>query len=407
MRNAIAWVAGCAAKLIALTLAVLAIPTALLALILYNFEGQLLNPDTYRRAFREAQLYEQLPRLIGAQLLHGMSYRPCVEEPQACDEEGPSEEEGGPPALFSNLSEAQLETIVRMLMPPAWLQAQTESVIGQLFAYLDSDQEQLALQVSLVAVKEKLQGESLTQFLKTLVASLPPCTAAQLEALSGANGADPLEIGLTCNPPDDVLSDISRQAEPLIETGLLSSIPDDGVVSVPFPTTLFEAGEGQVPGPLQALDLPTDPRDFLRLVLGLFRLAPAIPAGLLLLVALFGARSWKGLLRWWGFPLVFVGLIGAGLFALSNASLDGAVTDLVESRLGESPLLTRESLDVALGVLSGIMHSYLATVAVQAGVLGIIGAMLLVLSLFIRRRPAHIAQSASVGQALPAPEVGV
>src|SRR3989304_10311128 len=191
MRNAIAWVAGCAAKLIALPLAVLAIPTALLALILYNFEGQLLNPDTYRRAFREAQLYEQLPRLIGAQLLHGMSYRPCIEEPQACDEEGPSEEEGGPPALFSSLSGEELEAIVGMLMPPAWLQAQTESLIGQLFGYLDSDQPQLTLHVSLGEVKEKPRGGALTLFLSTLVASLPPCTAGQLGALSGANGGDP------------------------------------------------------------------------------------------------------------------------------------------------------------------------------------------------------------------------
>ncbi len=55
------------------------------------------------------------------------------------------------------------------------------------------------------------------------------------------------------------------------------------------------------------------PLPFLRTIRLGARLSPLIPVALLWLVALFAVRSWRGLMRWWGIPLLLAGLIGAAL----------------------------------------------------------------------------------------------
>ena len=94
---------------------------------------------------------------------------------------------------------------------------------------------------------------------------------------------------------DKLITELQRQL-----TEAASTIPDKAVFIKPPSPSDPTSGNGP---------LGKDPQSALRLIHRGLRLSPLLPLALLLLVTLFGVRSRKGWLRWWGIPIFIVGLI--------------------------------------------------------------------------------------------------
>jgi len=196
------------ARMFAAFFAIFFVLTAVFVLVFSNLGSRMFNPNFYKNALEEMEVYEKLPGLVGRMLTLSMTYNPCAENPVTCeeispelqscyeqalgveryialaseeaqptegeeqqiqscldrfgstttgtDEEEGSSEDGGPPAFFQNMSAEDWEAVLVIVFPPEELQDMTESVLDGIFAYLDGEVDQVTL--SMVALKDRLTG---------------------------------------------------------------------------------------------------------------------------------------------------------------------------------------------------------------------------------------------------------
>ncbi len=360
------------AKFIAFVFAVLLVVVAVVVLPLFNVGLHLFSPDVYKRALAEQNIYERIPALAAEQLDLQLHYTgPGLEEGEASAPE-PGD---GPPAMFQNISRADWEELLSTLLPADWLKAQVESALDQTFAMLDSTDPESNVTISLVELKAHIGGEAGVAAFLQLVRAQPPCSQEELLGWGGA-----AEAALpTCRPPEEILT----AATPQIQTTLaevVAGFPDEANLSQTFAGGgESEQGESSVPN---SGEPQPDPRTVLRsLRLGL-RLSPSLPVVLLLLVALFGAHSGRALLRWWGIPLLAIGLVGIveGLIVLPamQAGYATFVADKIPPYFSENIALA--GLDVALQ----IGRTLAGWIGGEAVLIGLIGLAMLVGSFYIK-----------------------
>lgn len=325
--------ANLVAKLIALVLAGLFVIVTVAVLLLVNVQQQLLHPDLYKRALARQHVYERFPALVAGQIVSRT----------------PADTGNGLPESVRHLSQADYEAILADLLPAAWLQTQAEGAIDQVFSYLDADEPAAAIKVSLAEVKARVAGEEGVRAALRLVRSWPPCTIGQLAAWAGAG----IEEIPTCRPPEEVLTAFTPKIRELLSEVATRQIPDEISASMP----------------------EDDPRPVFRQVLAGARLSPLLPVVLILLVTLFGVRSLKGLLRWWGIPFLIVGLAGIGLAGAILPGTNWAIAHwdiAARADVAESGLV-RAGLDVGRYVVRMLATWF----AVEAGAIALLGLVLL------------------------------
>lgn len=335
------------AKALALICAVLFVVTALGALVLFNAGQQLLNPAPYKRALAQQHIYERLPALAAADL-------------------AASVEEAGEEALpFQFASQEDFERILSDLLPPQWLREQAERVVDQTFAYLASDDEKASLVISLVEVKERLSGPAGTDALLRLVRSWPPCSADELTAWQAlaATGEPPEEMP-TCRPPEEMMDEVAALM-PQFARQMAAEIPD----------TLDLARSSDSEG------VASDPRPAFRMARLAVMLSPLVPLGFLLLVVVFGVRSWRGMLNWWGAPLLVVGLVGLGMA--------GAILPAFQWMLAAYSSQLADVPPSMMTITAEVGRALAASVAVRVGVMSALLALLGPAMLIAAGRRAH------------------
>lgn len=296
MRKALAFVG----KFIAFVFAALFVVTAVIALPLFNIGLHLFNPGVYKRALDQQGLYDRLPAIAAEQLYTQAHYAgPALEAGSETPEPG-----SGPPSTFENLTQAGWEQFLSTLLPPDWLKAQTENALDQAFAILDSTEPAPEVTISLVEWKAHVTGEAGVNAFLQLVRVQPPCSQDELRKWV-TEGVTELP---TCKPPDDVLAAATPRIQAMLND-VVADIPDEAGLSQAFKGE----DESREAPPPDSGGATQGPLPFLRTIRLGARLGLLIPVALLSLVALFAVRSWKGLMRWWGIPLLLAGLIGAAL----------------------------------------------------------------------------------------------
>ena len=339
------------AKFFTAVFAILFVITAVLALLLFNAGQQLFNPRLYKNALVSQNVYERLPAVVSVMLTTSASVNPCLQNPVVCEDISPElkvcYEQGlgsdryvtlassqdqpnnaekqiiqgcldtdsrrqtsgqtgldgiaggmGMPQFMSNLQASDWENIITTLLPPADLQAMTEKTIDGLFAYLNGETDSVT--ISLVGWKARLAGPPGSEAVKQLILSQPSCTLDELAQISDEAKSESAGMVL-CNPGEDltnlVLPTVQEQLNAVITT-----IPDHVIIIKPAPP----AAASSNPGPL---GINNDPIRVLILIRMIIRLSPFLPLACLLLVTLFGVRSIKGWMRWWGIPIFIIGAI--------------------------------------------------------------------------------------------------
>jgi hypothetical protein len=374
MRKALRFIA----KTIAVVLVALFVITALLTLPLSAAGWRLFSPNLYKRALAEQNIYQRGPALTSEQILHSMNYDPCAEDPD-CLEGERGEQDGGEvgelmdpgttPFFLLNLKKQDLESIIINLAPPKWLQAQTESVIDQIFAYLNFGGEP-EITISLAALKERLAGEEGTRAFMRMAMAQPLCTPEQVAIVESDEDIAPEDMPI-CRPPEPLkerYADKAHQTLQAVATDILDEVSvitlaEEEGVSVSLP---------EEPGPLG-----NDPRVKFQIVKWSTRLSPLVPITMLLFATLIVVRSRKGWARWWSISFLIAGVAGLVL-ALAALPANWALGAYAAGQV--PPELTQNLVNAGLDLEKFIVRSLVTWVAIESGILTLLGLLLLGIS---------------------------
>ncbi len=279
-----------------------------------------------------------------------------------------------------NIDEAIIEAAIDDLLPPGWLDAQTESVVDTIYDVLESgDTEDAEINVDARPLLERLRGESGKQLITTIVESLPPCTEPLTPDLLTGDGNIP-----ACIPPEIPQTEIVERAHAqFVQT--LDQNPQiaeqAGLISIPI-------GELMTTSPDNPNSELEQAREQLQQLQRTFTLARRwswtlwlIPLGSLILILLLTVRSLKEFGHWWGWPFtitaVIVFLITFILPTLSQLVLQTAVSSTPAAEIaGAAQKLTGQVFD-------SISRVWLNRVYFQAGIMFAIGLILLLIGFLI------------------------
>ncbi|MCJ7625879.1 MAG: hypothetical protein MUO76_20495 [Anaerolineaceae bacterium] len=374
---------SCLVKAAALIFVLLFVVITPLILLVFNVELLLFKPDLYKEALLEQGFYERLPDLVGEQLVRGMTNNPCEADPDMCEGEGQAsldaEEEGGPPAYMAMFDEEDWAYLMGSLFPQSWLQAQTEAVIDQIFTYLDGDGEELVLKISMSEFTQNLDQKKDEIILKLLEDS-PPCTEEQLVEIAVLLlDSEETQVPV-CKPPEELITPLMGEMDVVLDA-MLPDVPDE-MTFTPFDFSGEDDGEEPDPRPFDLLG--DNPLAVLRFLRQGFLFSPLLSLALLALIATFGIRSFRGLLRWWGIPLLLAGMLAILPAFSAIPILNWVYETFLMSRI--PGYLTQDMAGVFLDILRSIEGRLALWIGLQAGLMGMMGFFLVVISLFLKEK---------------------
>jgi hypothetical protein len=126
---------------------------------------------------------------------------------------------------------------------------------------------------------------------------------------------------------------------------------------------------------------PNDPRLKLNLVRSAIKLTPFIPVVFLFGIAVFGIRTLRDWLKWWGWPFLIAGATSV-LFALVGSPMIGWILQLLIQNQGTIFIPT--VLAASLGeTSSAVARQMLAPVVAEGFILALLGLGMIIASLFI------------------------
>lgn len=303
--------------------ALIATVTTIVALPLLALQLVLMSPDSYRGALDSAVVL--LPDATAAQLyLSARGQRADV-----------------PPTLRA-LSEEQLRSVMRTILPPEALRPIADSFARAVAAAsVGSDDTATITFTTLQA--HLLRGAAIDAYLQVVQAQ-PPCTDSQAASLI-ANAATDLP---ECRPPESLIVDLRRAVGPSLGE-LVRGIPDERAIS-------------------DVLDLPV------RRTLSTLRTA-VLASGLVLIFALLltvalGARSTRGVLRWWGSVLAIGGGTVTALALLTPQIVEQRWSGWIDPlKLDWAPALLALGHDIA----SLLVIAFATRLSIIAGIVAVLG----------------------------------
>lgn len=263
------------------------------------------------------------------------------------------------------LDEAALQTSLQELMPPGWLDAQTETAVDAVYDAIESGSvENVEVQLDMQPLLQQFQGEAGRQIVATVINGVPDCPEGALP--SPGNGGLP-----SCVPPGLPRAALAEQAHGQLVETLRQN-----------PQILAQAGQVRIP--LQQLAGANNPefqqaRQRLERWQRNFQLAQRwtwtlwlIPLGCLMLIALLAVRSLSGLGHWWGWPLLATAVF---VFILTLV-LPAATTFILRTLPPGGGALLLGTRDLARSLLDTVTAVWLGRVYVQAGVMLALGLLL-------------------------------
>ena len=367
-------------KFIAMLIAALTILITAVVLLLLSFNHSLLNPQIVRQAFIRNQVYERVPAVTAEEfsLVRSFLVEPCSETligdsclDQAVNtsqlNEAPKGRLGTAGTAFINgLNEDQWKNLVIYLLPPHELQEITETSIDELIGYFKGETD--IVKISLTNAKTRLTRMTDEELTTILLSSRPTCTLDQ-QTLIMSNGFSesripPIFCSATGGTSQVLLLDLQRRL-----TIIASEIPDHAI--------LIKAPSPSNPPGLQSL-IGKDLQVSLERLNANSQNLPLVPVALLLLVTLFGVRSLRGLLRWWGIPLFIGSLIALIIGIVLFFMFDQVWLTYVLANF--PPLLTSGFRKIIYDVAHSLSGDLSKHLMLQAGIITLLALGIILLS---------------------------
>ncbi|GAB4268765.1 MAG: hypothetical protein Kow0080_11960 [Candidatus Promineifilaceae bacterium] len=259
---------------------------------------------------------------------------------------------------------------VQAVVPPEWVEVQADTAIDAVFDALESgDVSAAQLTFDLGPILERMRGSEGITAVAALVSSLPECPEpadGPIDYLSG-----PVELP-ECIPPNvDPGSATAEIYTLLVQT--LDANPQLIEQNDKLTVALFD--QTQTAANRQAEAQFAQISERFRLAQQWAWLLWLVPAGCLLVMALFVVRSWRALGLWWGWPMVLAGggalLIVFGVPAISTRLWETAVV------LPVTPSMTQLAMsDIFDRLIRHLTALWQGRVLWEAGVVLVAGLLL-------------------------------
>jgi hypothetical protein len=348
------------ARFLAYLFAILFVVTSVMALPLTIINQQMFNANLYKTALVEQNIYTRLPEIMGVALTNGSS-----------SGSGISGNGNGMPPFFQNITAANWQSLLTLLLPAADLQSMSESTLDQMVAYLNGETDTVT--IPLDKLKERLTGPAGPDLIMQFINSQPPCSDQDLaQLLKGTINGEMVLV--FCKPPDFILS---------MEVFLLPELLKTIVPQIPDTVVIINPPAPGAPPPGKS-PFGADPITTLHSLRLLMRLSPLLPLILLLLVTLFAVRSLKGWLRWWGIPIFISAAIAIGLALLAQPTLSMGWNLLIVPLI--PPFIPTGVATIGLELLRSIFHSITNTINLWAIIFLLIGLAAWIGSVFIKTK---------------------
>ena len=341
-------------------LLILLLPAGLLA---FNMQKDFMNPEPYKAALDQQGFYQQIPELIAVQLteLNSTSAQDNTEDPSE---------------LFGFLDTEELTSILDEVISDQWSQTQVENGIDTLFSFFNGDAEQFTLSLSLAEVKSTLNGPKSEQVIDLLIASLPPCTGAEIEAaLLNLLITGELNLPL-CAPPEEILAFGDEILQALLPT-FVNSIPE--TLSIRLTIEDFNVADPSRP------DETTNLVENYRAVREWLQYLPYFMGLLLVLIALFSGPTWRRIPLWWGLSVSIGSAITLLLARFASAQIISEILEFLFARIPERFLV--QFREIITDSVSQIVVDGLNAIVIQAAVLLAIGIGLILVGYLLQPLP--------------------
>ncbi len=334
---------------------------------IYSLTGSVLNAGIYEHALESQDVYDRFPNFFGQQMtfwIQELKSEVFLME-----------------LFFPNIQQSDWELIAKRVITGEWVQAQTETMLDQVFEYAHLDQSPLALQISFTKVKERLGGQVGYDTYLEITNAKPDCNMMELAQWLVAPVIEMLPI---CKLPEDAnLFGFStpdpQEVAPRILADWAATLPDE----IDLSDSLDDLSRQEIADLFKAIRLA-------HTVSAIF-----IGVGILFLMLTLispRARQLKSWLRYWGLPLLITGclvLVAAILFTavsiwqtnqLFDSLVDVFVPDVVE--LGKD--IGRE-----------VIFRFAMPIALVGGLLALVGFGMAGLSIFIAKEKSLSYQAGS------------
>ena len=279
------------------------------------------------------------------------------------------------PYFLSRLTQEDLESIITDLVPPQWLQEQAESAIDQIFAYLNLGNKS-RVTISLVAFKERLAGEEGIRAFMRMAMAQPPCTPEQIEIIESDEDTAPEDMPI-CRPPEPLKARYTDKAQKTLQAVTTELLNEVSVI------TLAEREGIDVTSAEESGPFGSDPRAAFQIAKWGTRLSPLLPIAMLLLATLVIVRSWQDWARWWSIPLLIIGIAGLVL-ALAALPVNWAFGVYIAAQA--PPELAQNLVNAGLGLEKFVARALVTSIAIQSGILVLLGLLLKVFLSVLERR---------------------
>ncbi len=349
-------------KLAAIGFAILFVISTASLLPAFLTARQLTNPEFYKQALQDQEIYTRFPELAGEQFVTAVRNDPCARN--RSDPRCRGKLSLGTLPFLKNLKADDWQAILTNLVPATWFQTQAESLIDQFFAYMNGDAPTLTLTLSMSEPKARIRGQEGYDAVMRILKAQPECDLFDyIDLFFGL-----LDEGLagipSCRPDNDLIAEFTPEIR-LMLADLSDEIPEQYDLA-PVLADFISAED-------------TDPLGSLRQEVKLTRqglaLSLLLPLACFGLMTVLGVRSVQGWLLWWGAPLT-----AAGLAMLVNALLFPSLGQLLIGRWVISKVTLGVSQGIALASVEivGALFSELAGgIILLAVVTTMVGLMLL------------------------------
>lgn len=331
-------------------------------IVFFHAAGTRLGqPQIYEDALASERFYERLPALAEDTVTHAIDAgaRTAALRGEAVDDSLVK--------LVHQVSVTDWELMFGAVLPPGYVRQQAERALDQFFGWLHSSTASPVVKVSLGELKRRLVAPETEETYVRILQTKPPCTAAQLQSTGG------LPVG--CCPSPEEMPRVREAFRTTMQTA---------ASKVPETVDLFEELNrgGATAGAIRRL---AEARPRLAQLEWLAQWSPVVPAALLLLIAVFAVRSFRGWMNWWGIPCLIAGVVGAGLALPAVPAGKWIFEHFVISNLpAEVPAAT---LDALAGLVMAVIQSVMTAALHTAGALAIGGLVAVILGAVFKSRP--------------------
>lgn len=277
------------------------------------------------------------------------------------------------------LDEELLQQSMETLLPPDWLEEQTNTAVDTVYDMLETGNlDNAELTIDTTPLLDRFRGAPGLEIVGTVVNSLPPCT----QPISPAELLGPDVTIPACMPPGVPTEQITQEVHSRMVQALDSNpqiASEFGVVRVPLFSVEQQAQNEEL---VQARAQLVRLQQAFALARQWGWLLWLLPAGCLVLIALLAVRSWSELGNWWGWPL-----LGTAVFVLFIALLFPAVTTFFLRQLPADPTaLTTTVQQTAVRLVTAVTDTWLGRVYLQAGIMLVAGVLFVLLGVIARGR---------------------